>query len=162
MALSPPETPEGPGWCGQGAARDQHGPDLSGVASQRPNRLRGLSVKGGAWAGIAGSCSAEPWHCSPGSVRARRPSPRKKRSQINADLADCAASQMRRGGSCATSRPPRWADQNTGQRKRWGRVAYCERGMKVKEIPDSTDTMCRRLDCVRRVSTCARRGGRLL
>jgi hypothetical protein len=46
VALQPPETPEGPGWCGQGAARDQHGPDLSGVASQRPNRLRGLSVEG--------------------------------------------------------------------------------------------------------------------
>ena len=46
MALGSPETPEGPGWCGQGAVRDQHGPDLSGVASQRPNRLRGLSVEG--------------------------------------------------------------------------------------------------------------------
>ena len=46
MALSPPETPEGTGWCGQEAARDQHGPALSGVASQRPNRLRGLSVEG--------------------------------------------------------------------------------------------------------------------
>ena len=46
MALQPPETPEGPGWCGQGAARDQHGPAPSGVASQRPNRLRGLSVEG--------------------------------------------------------------------------------------------------------------------
>ena len=46
MAPEPPETPEGPGWCGQGAVRDQHGPDLSGVASQRPNRLRGLSVEG--------------------------------------------------------------------------------------------------------------------
>ena len=46
MALQTPETPEGPGWCGQGAARGQHGPDMSGVASQRPNRLRGLSVEG--------------------------------------------------------------------------------------------------------------------
>ena len=46
MALKPPETPEEPGWCGQGAIRDQHGPALSGVASQRPNRLRGLSVEG--------------------------------------------------------------------------------------------------------------------
>jgi hypothetical protein len=44
--LKPPETPEGPGWCGQDAARGQHGPALSGVARLRPNRLRGLSVEG--------------------------------------------------------------------------------------------------------------------
>jgi hypothetical protein len=157
VALQPPETPEGPGWCGQGAARDQHGPALSGVASQRPNRLRGLSVEG---RGLSQNC---------GKLKGRTetPVPRQCQTQKAKTLQSEKQDQHRPSHMLRQSDDSKWVLRDK-QAARMGRprhrpaetIGPCcllQKGIKVKVVPVITDTRSRRLDCVRRGCGCGRK-----
>jgi hypothetical protein len=150
VALQPPETPEGPGWCGQDAARGQHGPAPSGVVSQRPNRLRGLSVEGRCPSRDCGKRQCRTVTPIPRQCQTQKAKTPEREKSDHRPRAEWSASPMGGGGSCAWVGPLGWADRSTGLRKRWSRVACCDLEGRKVVVTDRLDTMSRSPDCLRR------------